>query len=222
MISRILCNICSRRLTYRTCNILNRTLTNRPTAFTTQTMVRYYSKTPKTPDLIYIPHVFRWLKTKFQLKYLQKTWDPEFTEGAFIYGTSKAVCRITEIIHNNQPEELEDLMTLSARQKLKEVMKTRLTKTQKAIIKLKPEDIKILVPITVSFKSNKASQRDCTIAMRVLALKWIKAKTGPMRLVLVAVQTEFQREYKAKENSDWTISSFDILECVVLSTSPNY
>ncbi|XP_056632821.1 uncharacterized protein LOC130442587 [Diorhabda sublineata] len=183
--------------------------------------IRTYTQHPKTPDLIYIPHIFRWVKTKFQFKYLQRTCDPEFTEGAFIFGTSKAVCRITEIIHEDRPEELDELLTPSARLKLKQDMKTKLTKLQKTIIKLKPEDIKILVPINVNLR-HEGPNKICRVGMRVLALKWMKPNNGPMRLVLVAIQTEFSREYKQETVTDWNISAFDVLECVVLSTSTTY
>nr|CAI5824485.1 unnamed protein product [Callosobruchus analis] len=180
---------------------------------------KYNTKLPKTPDLIYIPHLLRWLKTKFQFKYLQKKWDPEFTEGAFIYGSTKAVCRITEIISENKPEELDDLLTTAARVKLKHDMRTRLTKVQRAIIRLKPEDIKILVPMTVSLSSD-ARQKDCKVSMRILALKWIQQPNGVLRLVLVALQTEFLRNYNPGASQDWTISAFDILECAILSQAP--
>ncbi|CAG9862479.1 unnamed protein product [Phyllotreta striolata] len=220
MLSRLL-QISSKRLNLNPRGLLSAKTVALARPQVSHTPIRNYGKTPKTPDLIYVPHVFRWLKTKVQLKYLQKTWDPEFTEGAFIYGTTRAVCRITEIIHDNRPEELDNLMTSVARQKLKEVMKTRLTKNQKSIIKLRPEDIKILVPIAVHFKSLKSSKKDCTITLRILALKWVRSKAGPMRLVLVALQTEFQRDYSVKINSNWNISAFDILECVVLPTAPS-
>nr|CAH7719957.1 unnamed protein product [Callosobruchus chinensis] len=177
---------------------------------------KYNTKLPKTPDLIYIPHILRWLKTKFQFKYLQKKWDPEFTEGAFIYGSTKAVCRITEIISENKPEELDDLLTTAARVKLKQDMRTRLTKAQRAIIRLKPEDIKILVPLTVSMSTDER-QKDCKVSMRILALKWIQQSNGALRLVLVALQTEFLRNYDQGASHDWTISAFDILECAILS-----
>lgn len=181
---------------------------------------RNFSKLPKTPELIYIPHVYRWLKTKVQFKYLQKMWDPDFTEGAFIYGTSKAVCRITEIIHENTPEDLEELLTPSARIKLKELIKNKLTKLQKSIIKINPEDIKILVPITIGMKNNKGD-KNVKIGMRVLGLKWIQPDTGSFKLVLVALQTEFFRDYSQGAPPEWIISSFEVLDCVVLSQAPH-
>ncbi|CAH1966856.1 unnamed protein product [Acanthoscelides obtectus] len=181
---------------------------------------KYNTRLPKTPDLIYIPHVMRWLKTKFQFKYLQKKWDPDFTEGAFIYGSTKAVCRITEIIADDKPEQLDELLTTAARIKLELDMRTRLTKGQRAIIRLKPEDIKILVPMTVSMSSDER-QKDCKVLMRVLALKWIQQPNGALRLVLVALQTEFLRNYNEGASQDWTISAFDIMECAVLSQAPH-
>lgn len=177
---------------------------------------RMLSKLPKTPDLIYIPHIYRWLKTKVQFKYLQKVWDPEFSEGAFIYGTSKAVCRITEIIQDNTLEELDELLTPPARTTLKNTMKTKLTKAQKSIIKIMPEDIKILVPMKIAMKNDR-NEKNVKISMRVLALKWIRPDAGNFKLVLVALQTEFFRDYTKGASPDWMISAFDILDCVVLS-----
>lgn len=181
---------------------------------------RNFSKMPKTPDLIYIPHVYRWLKTKVQFKYLQKVWDPEFTEGAFIYGTSKAVCKITEIISANTPEDLDDILTSPARLKVKDLMKTKLTKLQKSIIKISPEDIKILVPMNIAMKNVKG-EKNVKIAMRILALKWIRPETGNFKLVLVALQTEFFRDYTVGAPPEWIICSFDVLDCVVLSQVPH-
>lgn len=181
---------------------------------------RNFSRMPKTPDLIYIPHVYRWLKTKIQFKYLQKMWDSDFTEGAFIYGSSKAVCRITEIIHENKPEDLEELLTPTAKIKLKEVMKNRLTKLQKNVIKINPEDIKILVPMKIEMKNDKIG-KNVKIGMRVLALKWIRPDVGNYKLVLVALQTDFFRDYSKGALPEWTISAFDVLDCVVLSQVPN-
>ncbi|CAH1966857.1 unnamed protein product [Acanthoscelides obtectus] len=99
-------------------------------------------------------------------------------------------------------------------------MRTRLTKGQRAIIRLKPEDIKILVPMTVSMSSDER-QKDCKVLMRVLALKWIQQPNGALRLVLVALQTEFLRNYNEGASQDWTISAFDIMECAVLSQAPH-
>ncbi|KAJ8925492.1 hypothetical protein NQ315_009330 [Exocentrus adspersus] len=175
-----------------------------------------HTKVPKTPDLIYVPHFFRWLKTKFRLKVLQKVWDPEFTEGSFIYGTSRAICRITEIIHENKPEELKGLLTTSAYIKLKDDIATKLSKAQKLIINIRPEDIKILVPMAVTLNRD-GEQKHARIGMRILALKWIQQSNGALRLVLVALQTEFLRDYSRGALPDWIISSFDVLECTVLA-----
>lgn len=180
---------------------------------------RNFSKMPKTPDLIYIPHIYRWLKTKLQFKYLQKIWDPDFTEGAFIYGSSKAVCKITEIIHENRAEELDELVTPTARLKVKELMKNKLTKLQKSVIKINPEDIKILVPMNIEMKNDKI-EKNVKIGMRVLALKWIRSETGNFKLVLVALQSDFFRDY-TKSAPDWTISGFEVLDCVILSQVPH-
>lgn len=176
------------------------------------------NRSPKTPDLIYVPHVLRWLKTKFRLKYLQRAWDPEFSEGAFIYGTTRAVCRITEIIHEDKPEKLDGLLTDSAKIKLEDDIASRLTKMQKQIIKLRPDDIKILVPIAVNLKTEGFTKL-CDVSLRSLALKWYEDR-GNLKLVLVALQTEFMRDYTHGTNSEWIISVFDILECAMLSESP--
>lgn len=169
---------------------------------------------PKTPELIYVPHILRWLKTKLKFKYLQKKWDPDFSEGAFIYGTSTAICRITEIISNNNVEELDGLLTTNAKEKLIEDAK-RLTQFQRTIIRIRPDDIKILVPLSVNLIAD-GLERKCSVDLRILALKWYEI-TGSLRLVLVALQSEFFREYSNRSPPEWTISRFDILECVMLS-----
>lgn len=174
-------------------------------------------KTPKTPELIYVPHILRWLKTKLKFKYLQKTWDPEFSEGAFIYGSTTAICRITELISENKYDELKDLVTTSVYAKLLDDIR-RLTPLQRKIIKLKPEDIKILVPQSVAMKTNGIERR-CSVNLRVLALKWHET-TGMLRLVLVALQSEFDRDYTEGADPEWTITNFDILECAMLNESP--
>uniref|UniRef100_A0A6P7FVA0 Uncharacterized protein LOC114331470 n=1 Tax=Diabrotica virgifera virgifera TaxID=50390 RepID=A0A6P7FVA0_DIAVI len=184
------------------------------------TTIRQYSSLPKTPDLIYIPRIFRWLKTKVQFKYLQRTWDPEFTEGAFIYGASKAVCTVTAIIHEDRQEELDDLLTIPARLKLKHDMKTKLTRLQKSVIKINPEDIKLFIPLNIKFQT-QGLDKNCRIGMQLLALKWHKTESGPTKLILVTVKTEFLRNYRKETVPEWIINDFDILECVVLSTSPN-
>ncbi|XP_019755251.1 uncharacterized protein LOC109534121 isoform X2 [Dendroctonus ponderosae] len=130
-----------------------------------------HRKLPKTPDLIYVPQIIKWLKNKFKFKVLKNAWDPEFSEGAFIYGTTRAVCKITDIISRDKPQELENLLTFSAKMKLIDYMSTRLSKVQKEIIKLKPDDIKILVPLHVALSKN-GNKKNCRVAMRVLGLKW--------------------------------------------------
>ncbi|KAL3288294.1 hypothetical protein HHI36_002742 [Cryptolaemus montrouzieri] len=175
---------------------------------------------PKTPDLIYFPHVMRWLKTKLRFKYLKRTWDPTFSEGAFIYGSTHAVCRITEIINNNRMEELEGLLTAKAKIKLVEDISTKLTRTQREIIRISPRDIKILVPMSVNLK-NDGLEKHCKISMRVLALKWHPQRTGFHRLVLVALQSEFMKDYLNGIDQDWNISGFDVMECTVLTEVPS-
>lgn len=174
---------------------------------------------PKTPELIYVPHILRWLKTKLKFKYLQKKWDPDFSEGAFIYGTTTAICRITEIISNNTPEEFGNLLTKPAKEKLIEDAK-RLSQLQRTIIRIKPEDIKILVPLSVNLIAD-GIERKCSVDLRILALRWYEI-TGSLRLVLVALQSEFFREYSEGSPPEWTISRFDILECVMLSEAAKH
>ncbi|CAG9762170.1 unnamed protein product [Ceutorhynchus assimilis] len=173
---------------------------------------------PKTPDLIYVPQVLRWIRNKWKFRALKKCWDPDFSEGAFIYGTTRAVCKITDIINRGQPEELENLLTFSAKVKLVDYMKRRLSKVQKEIITLKPEDIKILVPLNVALVE-AGNKKNCRISMRVLGLKWHEHNGNVLKLVLVALQTEFLRDY-TQRNSEWTISAFDILECGMLAQIP--
>lgn len=171
-------------------------------------------KAPKTPELIYVPHILKWLKTKLKFKYLQKTWDPDFSEGAFIYGSTTAICRITELIHENKLNELKDLIASSVYLKLLDDI-NRLTPVQKKIIRLKPQDIKILIPQAVVMKTNGIEKR-CSINLRTLALKW-HGTTGTLRLVLVALQSEFERDYTEGADAEWTITNYDILECAMLN-----
>lgn len=171
---------------------------------------------PKTPDLIYVPHVFRWLKSKLRFKYLKRIWDPEFSEGAFIYGSTKAVCRITEIISSGKLQDLEGLMTVSARLRLQDDITYRLNKIQRKLIMLKPDDIKILIPITVNLTSEGAG-RMCRVNLRILGLKWHEVTSENYKLVLVALQSEFSRDYSEAAPPEWIISQFSILECAMLS-----
>lgn len=172
-----------------------------------------------TPELVYVPQVLRWLKTKFKLKVLKQTWDSEFSEGAFIYGTTRAICKISDIIHKNQPEELTGLLTDTAKNKLVTDMNTKLTRMQKKIIKMKPEDIKILVPTQVKL-NRKGALKTCEISLRSLALKWFEDR-GNAKLAIVALQTEFTRDYSEGIEPEWIISIYDILECALLSETPS-
>ncbi|CAH0550315.1 unnamed protein product [Brassicogethes aeneus] len=167
-----------------------------------------------TPELIYVPRVFRWMANKVRFKYLQKMWDQEFSEGAFIFGSTMAVCRITEIVQSNEYMELDGLLTSSAKLKLIADLHTRFTQQQKSIMGLKPQDIKILVPVSVKLLRH-GGEKKCRVNLRILALKWYKQLNGVVNLVLVALQTEFQKDYK-EPCSDWTISNFDILDCTML------
>lgn len=104
----------------------------------------------KTPDLVYFPQVMRWVKTKIGFKVLQKAWDPEFSEGAFIYGSTRAICRITEAIGNeDKNNDLKHLVTPGLWKKLHRDIHANLSEIQKRIIVLQPEDIKLLIPIEV-------------------------------------------------------------------------
>lgn len=175
-----------------------------------------YTKLPNTPDLIYYPRVTRWLANKVRFKILRKLWDPDFSEGAFIYGSTRAICKITEIIHMNEQEALDDLVTMSVKIKLVDDMNTNLTKLQKSIIQLQPNDIKMLIPNKVKMKRD-GLKKICSVGMRVVALKWHMEKMGPLNLALIALQTEFTRDYSDGIEPNWTISIFDILECTLLA-----
>ncbi|XP_049817376.1 uncharacterized protein LOC126264277 [Aethina tumida] len=171
--------------------------------------------TPKTPDLVFVPRLFNWIANKLKLKYLQKMWDKDFTEGAFIYGTSKAVCRITEIIHCNNPKELDGLVTDNAKLKMYTIIHTKLTPKQRDIIQLKTSDIKVLIPLSVKLISSNGEKK-CNIKLRVLALKWYKQVNGIMSLVLVGVESEFLRDYN-DEYPNWLISDFHVLDCTMIN-----
>lgn len=175
-----------------------------------------YSNRPKTPDLIYFPKISRWLANKVRLMLLKRFWDPDFSEGAFIYGTTRAICKITDIIHNDNPEALQDLVTMSIQINLIDEMSSRLTSLQKHIIKLEPPDIKMLILNNVKMKRD-GLQRTCCIGMRVLALKWHTQTSGILNLALITLQTEFTRDYSVGVAPNWTISGFDILDCTLLA-----
>ncbi|XP_066138315.1 uncharacterized protein [Euwallacea fornicatus] len=125
------------------------------------------------------------------------------------------ICTITEIIARDQPQELGDLLTSSAKIRLANHMATRLTEGQKGIITLQPDDIKILVPLDVALNKD-GNKKQCKISLSVLGLKWHE-HSNTLKLVLVALQTEFLRDYtNGYKNSEWTISAFDVLECGIL------
>lgn len=177
------------------------------------------SQLPKTPDLIYFPHIIRWLNTKMRFKYLKHFWDPTFSEGAFIFGSTQAICRITEIINKNKPEELDDLVSAPTKAKLMEDIKKKLTDKQRQIIRLVPDDIKILVPMSVHLNKS-IDEKSCKIVLRALALKWHPHPNGILKLVLVALQTDFFKTYN-KDNKDWIITAFDVMECTTLTEPAN-
>lgn len=166
----------------------------------------------KTPDLIYVPQVLRWIRTKIGFRMLRKSWDPEFSEGAFIYGSTQAICRITDIISSNDEDDtLKKLVTPSLRRRLMLEMAIHLTELQRKIIRLEPDDIKLLIPLEVRLR-NVQERRICFIALRALAVKWHEIQKIN-RLAIIALQTEFIRDYTEPVNSEWTVNTFDILEC---------
>lgn len=176
------------------------------------------SAKPKLPELLYFPHIFRWLNAKYRLKYLQKMWDPEFSEGAFIYGTTHAICKITDIISRNKPDELKNFVDYRVEKKLSHEMRVILSDQQKQAMKLSPEDIKLLVPMKVIFDTNK-NQKRCRILLKTLAMKWCKIGSS-LKLVLIVLETEFKRDYTKTFSSEWIISLFNILQCSLISDSP--
>lgn len=107
-------------------------------------------------------------------------------------------------------------MTVSAKIKLKEDIQYRITKQQKEIVQIKPEDVKILVPLSVVLEQT-GQKKSCKIKLRTLALKWQEVSLGNYKLVLIALQTEFLRDYSNSAKPEWTISEFHILECVLLA-----
>ncbi|XP_071054154.1 uncharacterized protein [Onthophagus taurus] len=170
---------------------------------------------PKLPDLLYVPHVFRWLSAKYRLKYLQKMWDPEFTEGGFIYGTTHAICKITDIISRNKPDELDSLVENHVKEKLKQYMRIGLSEHQKRAIRLQPDDIKLLVPMKVAFDT-KQYQKRCNVLLKTLAMKWFTVGNS-LKLVLIVIETEFSRDYTKGTDSEWNISTFNILQCTLVN-----
>lgn len=169
----------------------------------------------KLPELLYFPHIFRWLNAKYRLKYLQRMWDPDFTEGAFIYGTTHAICKITDIISRNKPEELKNLVEVRVERKLVHEMRVILSEQQKKAIRLTPDDIKLLVPLKVIFDT-KDNQKRCNILLKILAMKWCQIGSS-FKLVLIVLETEFKRDYSRGLNSEWIISLFNILQCSFLN-----
>lgn len=172
-------------------------------------------RNPKLPELLYFPHVFRWLKAKYQLKYLQKVWDPEFSEGGFIYGSTHAICRVTEAISANKPQEFKDLVSQDVAKKLTNDMKRVLTENQRKAIKLTPDDIKLLVPMRVHF-DNDMYKKMCRILLKTLAMKWVDVGSS-LKLALVVIEAEFLRDYSFGTNSEWCINTFNILQCSILN-----
>lgn len=48
-----------------------------------------------TPNIIYYQSPVSWLKNKYYVKKLQRTWDPEFNQAEFIRGSKQVQCIIT-------------------------------------------------------------------------------------------------------------------------------
>lgn len=173
---------------------------------------QYHKKTLKTPDLVYFPQILRWIRTKIGFRILRSSWDPEFSEGAFIYGSTQAICRITEVISQNDADDtLKKLVTPTLRRRLLLEMTVHLSDLQRQIIYLKPDDIKLLIPLEVKLR-NIHERKICLIALRALAVKW-HAIQKANRLAIIALQSEFIRDYTDVYNSEWTVCAFDILEC---------
>lgn len=177
-----------------------------------------HSNNPKLPELLYFPHIFRWLNAKYRLKYLQKMWDPDFSEGGFIYGSTHAICKITDIISRNKPDELKNIVDLRVERKLAHEMRVILSEQQKKAMRLTPEDIKLLVPLKVIFDTNK-NQKRCSILLKTLAMKWCQIGSS-LKLVLIVLETEFKRDYSKGLNSEWIVSLFNILQCSLINDSP--
>jgi len=186
---------------------------------------RFYSNRPlhvrKFPDLLYFPHIFRWLGNKMKFKYLQNTWDPEFSEGAFIYGSTRAICRITEIINEDRPDQLKGLLTTMAEEKLKLDMEIKLSPLQKEVIKIDQDDIKLLVPMKVQLVNNKSDQKYCAVLLKSLSMKWYEDK-NTVKLALIVIETEFRRNYQEEAPAEWIISLFNVVQCMLVGgATPN-
>lgn len=182
--------------------------------------------TPKLPELFYIPKVTNWLKTKMKLRYLKQRFDPDFTEGAFIYGSQIALCRITEIINERQFDDLDNLVTSNVKAYVKNLIDTKkLTSLQIDMIRLRPDDIKLMVPLKVKFErtgdnypaSQTSNQILCKIMLKSLSMKWYKYNDN-LKLILIVIESEFQRKFDSfgKEH-DWIIGQFEVKQCSMLT-----
>lgn len=172
----------------------------------------------KFPELLYFPKFFRWLGMKIRLKYLKRVWDPEFSEGAFIYGSTQAICRISEIVHFDKPNELRSLLTDQAEKQLRADMLGKLTHIQRKVILLKPTDIKLLVPIKVQLITDKENRKLCLVMLKSLSMKWYQENQN-LKLVLIVIDTEFTREYTQGNKSEWFVSLFKIVQCALINGS---
>lgn len=183
---------------------------------------------PKLPELFYVPKITNWLKTKYRLRLLKKRYDPYFSEGAFIYGTQIALCRITEIISDRQIDDLDELVTSNVKQYIVDyLMKRKMTPLQIDMIRTRPEDIKLMVPLNVKFENydeeeSKKNNREtlCKILLKCLAMKWYKYNDN-LKLVLVVIESEFQRKYAYGKEYDWIVGGFDLKQCSMLTGAPS-
>lgn len=143
--------------------------------------------------------------------------SPFLLAGAFIYGSQRALCRITEIINEQKTDELENLVKPNVRNYIELlIQKKKLTKLQLEMIRLKPEDIKLLIPLRVRFEraaevsgmggemgdvgggsSRMTNEILCKIFLKSLAMKWFKYQDN-FKLVLVVIESEFERKYEMR------------------------
>lgn len=192
--------------------ILRTNLKQNLTVFPKRLLQNGKSKNLKTPELIYVPQIMRWIRTKIGFRLLKRTWDPDFSEGAFIYGSTQAICRISRIVADDDPEdELKKLVTPRLKRRLLLDIRIHLSDLQKQLLSLSPSDIKLLIPLEVRMRTVQ-ERKICLIALRALAVKWQEIQKAN-RLAIVALQTEFVRDYTDANNSEWTVSVYDILEC---------
>ena len=71
------------------------------------------------PSLIYRPNIMRWFQVKYQFHLLTRNWDPNCTEGSFIFGATQAICRVTEVL---AAKANNDILEKEAEEKLMQFM----------------------------------------------------------------------------------------------------